>query len=1343
MRATIIHIIFAAITATLPAVTTAQNVNWVNAAGGNWNVATNWNPQKVPEAGDHVFIDLPGTYTVTLNAAATVASLTVGDTTGVQTLANPSQTLTLNGASLVRASGVYRQTGGTTTGAGDLAVDGTYEWNGGTMSGSGVTTISGELDIGGSSAKSLRRLLNNDGTTTWTGTGTIQSGDGAIFTNRSGGQFNIQNDTQFLFNLGGVTSQFVNAPGGTVTKSLSGGTTTFSVNFMQNGTLNTNSGILRLNGGGSSSAPIQTASGARTEFGASTFLLNAGSGFSGDGTAALGNATLTVGADTVAANFEQNSGTLNGGATFTVTDIYDWTGGTQAGTGTTVIGAMAQLKMGGASSKNLRRPMNNDGTATWTGTGNINSGDGAIFTNRDGGEFNIQNDAQFLFNLGGVTSQLVNASGGTLTKSLSGGITTLTLNFVQNGTVNTDTGILRINGGGSSSAPFHTANGARTEFNAAAFLLNAGSGFTGDGTVALGNATLTVGGNTSAVNFEQSSGTLGGGAMFMVTHTYDWTGGTQGSTGTTMIGPLAELNMSGSGSKNLRRFVNNDGTTTWSGSGNINSGDGAIFTNRNGAEFRIENDAQFLFNLGGVTSQLVNATGGSLTKTLSGGATTFTLNFTQDGEVSVDTGILRINGGGSSSAPFHTAGGARTEFNASTFLLGPGSGFTGDGTAALGNATLTVGSSTSAVNFEQSSGTLNGGGMFTVSNVFDWIAGTQGGTGTTVIMPAAQLNMSGAGTKNLRRPFNNDGTTTWTGNGNVNSGDGAIFTNRGGAQFSIQNDASFSFNLGGLTSHFVNAAGGIVTKSLTGGTTTITLPFTQSGTFNLNSGIVHASNLMQSAGATHLSGGTFSSTSSVTLSGGTFDGNGMAGGSLSNSGGILAPGVSPGLFTFTLDFTQTAGGMLRVELNGTSENEYDRLSVTRTVDLGGALDVAVGFFPNPGDTFKIINNDLADVVRGTFAGLPEGATFIADGVEFQITYQGDTGNDVVLTVVGGVSMTRTPTSTPVSTATPTSTPTLTHTVAATATPTDTSAVAETATVTPTEGPSRTATPTVTSTSTPSATPTQTPTEMEPTATASATPTEADTVTLIGFVRRPGRGGEPGDRGQIRPVGALVELYTCDITMRRTCLRNPGPVVASAITGERGRFFINVPIQFVVPGRTFILSTAINGIEMMQLRTLHIVRRLPGGGNGGGAGIEDMEFAVDVISEAAVQILDFGKLETFTDDGIEDLIEAVDAANANSNFENLTLEDAVDSATTTAAADPVVQMILEEERVTPCVGDCDSLVSVTVDEIITCVNIALGNSPPDTCSACDGDGSGTVTVDEIITAVNNALNGCSV
>ncbi|MFI5365340.1 MAG: WD40/YVTN/BNR-like repeat-containing protein [Candidatus Binatia bacterium] len=58
----------------------------------------------------------------------------------------------------------------------------------------------------------------------------------------------------------------------------------------------------------------------------------------------------------------------------------------------------------------------------------------------------------------------------------------------------------------------------------------------------------------------------------------------------------------------------------------------------------------------------------------------------------------------------------------------------------------------------------------------------------------------------------------------------------------------------------------------------------------------------------------------------------------------------------------------------------------------------------------------------------------------------------------------------------------------------------------------------------------------------------------------------------------------------------------------------------------------------------------------------------------------------------------------------------------------------------CIGDCDASGSVTVDELVMLVNVALGNAQPSACP--DGVPSGDdVNISLILTAVNHALNGC--
>lgn len=59
----------------------------------------------------------------------------------------------------------------------------------------------------------------------------------------------------------------------------------------------------------------------------------------------------------------------------------------------------------------------------------------------------------------------------------------------------------------------------------------------------------------------------------------------------------------------------------------------------------------------------------------------------------------------------------------------------------------------------------------------------------------------------------------------------------------------------------------------------------------------------------------------------------------------------------------------------------------------------------------------------------------------------------------------------------------------------------------------------------------------------------------------------------------------------------------------------------------------------------------------------------------------------------------------------------------------------------CGGSCNDDDEVTVDEILSMVNIALGSGAIDSCSSGDIDASGDITVDEILQAVTNALEGC--
>jgi hypothetical protein len=61
---------------------------------------------------------------------------------------------------------------------------------------------------------------------------------------------------------------------------------------------------------------------------------------------------------------------------------------------------------------------------------------------------------------------------------------------------------------------------------------------------------------------------------------------------------------------------------------------------------------------------------------------------------------------------------------------------------------------------------------------------------------------------------------------------------------------------------------------------------------------------------------------------------------------------------------------------------------------------------------------------------------------------------------------------------------------------------------------------------------------------------------------------------------------------------------------------------------------------------------------------------------------------------------------------------------------------------PCPGDCNGDGAVSINELITAVNISAGSTPLDACPAADRNGNGRVTIDELIAAVNVAAGGCA-
>ncbi|MDX2036629.1 MAG: Ig-like domain repeat protein [Isosphaeraceae bacterium] len=153
------------------------------------------------------------------------------------------------------------------------------------------------------------------------------------------------------------------------------------------------------------------------------------------------------------------------------------------------------------------------------------------------------------------------------------------------------------------------------------------------------------------------------------------------------------------------------------------------------------------------------------------------------------------------------------------------------------------------------------------------------------------------------------------------------------------------------------------------------------------------------SGELHVTG-DISSSSGLTLAAGTIlSGTGSLPGVVSTAA-TVHPGGSPGTLnveSLTLDASST----FDLDLDGSETSQYSRVISSGLVTLAGAaLDVTFGFTPDAGDILTIIDNTSGSPISGTFAGLPDGTIFARGGYTMRIEYDGGSGDDVTLTLLG-------------------------------------------------------------------------------------------------------------------------------------------------------------------------------------------------------------------------------------------------------------------------------------------------------------------------------------------------------
>ncbi|MFO0828334.1 MAG: hypothetical protein U0572_09300 [Phycisphaerales bacterium] len=733
------------------------------------------------------------------------------------------------------------------------------------------------------------------------------------------------------------------------------------------------------------------------------------------------------------------TGTLNGAGTFTFPDGLTLSGANFGGGGAATIPLGATLTFN-TSTSSIAKTINVAGTVEWPSTQ----------VNFQNSTLNIlagatMNAAGSALAQSAGTNAVNNA--GTINKF--GGSSLIGFPLNNSGVVNVDSGTLTVNGG-TNTGIYSVDAGATLVFDnnhthgPASLVTGAGTiNFTGgqnafpagtfapsgtfnvlsNGVVILNNAVppATIGSpivGSLTQNVSQTfpavtvTGTLNGGSTFTFPDGLTLSGANFGGGGLATIPRGATIRFD-TATNTIAKTIDVAGTVDWA-SNQVNF-QSSTLNIQAGATMNAAGSA--LAQSSG-TNVVNNA--GTINK--SGGSSTIGFALNNSGVVNVDSGTLGLNTG-TNSGIYSVDAGATLAFNtnhthsptslvtgagtinftggASTFPAGtfaPSGTFnlTNGGAAVILNSAVspsTIGSpivGSLTQNVDQTfpavtvTGTLNGGSNFTFPNGLTLTGANFGGGGVATIPVGATLTFSSA-TNTIAKTIDVAGTVDW-------------LSNQVNFQSSTLNILpSGTMNAAGTAlaqSSGVNVVNNAGTFNKSTGASTVGFTFNNSGTVNVAGGSLTANgNYTQTAGATIITGGSFTkSGGSVALQGGVLGGTGTLTGAVTQTGGSIAPGLSPGTFTVTSTLNQNATSTLDVELGGLAAGtQYDRLVVNGTATLAGTLRVTFvnGFHPHFGDSFTVLT---AASRVGTFGSI--------DVVNYPdcVVIPQYTANSVILTV---------------------------------------------------------------------------------------------------------------------------------------------------------------------------------------------------------------------------------------------------------------------------------------------------------------------------------------------------------
>ena len=606
----------------------AAVISWNNTAGGSWGTAANWSPAQVPTATDDVVISLSGTYTVTLNVAATVASLTMGGASGTQTLLTTAPTLTLNGASSIGTNGLLRVEGGFIGGPGALTVNGPVNWTGGGFITAGVTDLNGALTISGVAIKDVAtRTLNTSGSTTWTGTGIVRLSANAVINNS--GTWDSQADTVLTF-TGAAGKTFNNT--GTYRKSAGSGAAGISVSFNNSGTVDVQTGSLETNSVTTQSGNLNVASGAAFVYTGGAHAWDSGATFTGPGIFRLNAGTATANAPVTLPRLELNGGAQDGAGTVTIAGPLAWTAGAFSGAGVTK--ANGSVAISGAGIKDVAiRTLNTPGSVTWIGTGIVRLSANAVINNS--GTWDSQADTILTFT--GPQGKTFNNSG-TYRKSAGTGSSFISITFNNTGTVDAQVGTLDANFATTQTGALNVAGAATMLWSNGTHAWDSGATFTGAGVFRLNAGTVTANAPVTLPRLEFNGGVQDGAATVTIAGPLTWTGGAFSGAGVTNAND--SVTISGAVIKDVAiRTLNTPGSVAWTGTGAVRLSSNAIINNS--GTWDSLGDTVLTFT--GQQGRTFN-NAGTFRKSVGSGTTTSAVTFNNSGSVLAQSGTLAFTG---------------------------------------------------------------------------------------------------------------------------------------------------------------------------------------------------------------------------------------------------------------------------------------------------------------------------------------------------------------------------------------------------------------------------------------------------------------------------------------------------------------------------------------------------------------------------------------------------------------------------------------------------------------------------------------------------------------------------